>query len=175
MRPKTPLAVENGVGKLAACTAPNASTGKRAWRPPTPIFVPVGPQGSAGTSIFRRQLQPARRGPLHAPPVVHGPNARGQHVEAPHQLALQEPTGEEPEPPMLAQSLRHVLTWGLLTSAYISGVQSAKSLSADSLTGPRVIRVRCAAKCPYPIANCRARLSAAIMLDGSAHPLPAMS
>jgi len=33
-RPDTPLAVENSVGKLAAlpCGAPNASTGKRAWR-----------------------------------------------------------------------------------------------------------------------------------------------
>jgi hypothetical protein len=30
MRPVTPLAVENGVGKLAAHVAPNASPGKRA-------------------------------------------------------------------------------------------------------------------------------------------------
>jgi hypothetical protein len=29
MRPETPLAVENGVGKLAAYTAPNVSMGKR--------------------------------------------------------------------------------------------------------------------------------------------------
>ena len=40
MRPQTPLAVENGVGKLAAPEAPNASPGKRAWRTPTPIFRP---------------------------------------------------------------------------------------------------------------------------------------
>jgi hypothetical protein len=35
-RPVTPLAVENGVGKLAANWAPNVSTGKRAWRTPIP-------------------------------------------------------------------------------------------------------------------------------------------
>jgi hypothetical protein len=35
-RPKTPLAVENGVGKLTAPEkgAPNVSTGKRDWRTP---------------------------------------------------------------------------------------------------------------------------------------------
>lgn len=37
----TPLAVENGVGKLAAKLAPNVSPGKRAWRTPKPTFVPV--------------------------------------------------------------------------------------------------------------------------------------
>ena len=42
MRPRiTPLAVENGVGKLAANLAPNVSPGKREWRTPIPIFVPV--------------------------------------------------------------------------------------------------------------------------------------
>ena len=42
MRPRTtPLAVENGVGKLAANLAPNVSAGKREWRTPIPIFVPV--------------------------------------------------------------------------------------------------------------------------------------
>ncbi len=41
MRPVTPLAVENGVGKLAAVKAPNASTGKRASRTPIPEFVPI--------------------------------------------------------------------------------------------------------------------------------------
>jgi hypothetical protein len=39
-RPVTPLAVENSVGKLAADAAPNASTGKRAWRTPIPQFSP---------------------------------------------------------------------------------------------------------------------------------------
>jgi hypothetical protein len=33
MRLKTPLAVENGVGKLAAYTAPNVSMGKSSRRP----------------------------------------------------------------------------------------------------------------------------------------------
>ena len=53
-RPKTPLAVENSVGKLAAppVGAPNASTGKRAWRTPIPHLVPVRPQGWAGTLCF---------------------------------------------------------------------------------------------------------------------------
>ena len=41
MRPETPLAVENGVGKLAAPKkAPNASAGKREWRTPIPKFCP---------------------------------------------------------------------------------------------------------------------------------------
>ena len=37
-RPKTPLAVENGVGKPAAPArgAPNAGSGKREWRTPIP-------------------------------------------------------------------------------------------------------------------------------------------
>jgi len=37
-RPKTPLAVENGVGKLTAPErgAPNVGMGKRAWRTPIP-------------------------------------------------------------------------------------------------------------------------------------------
>jgi hypothetical protein len=37
-RPETPLAVENGVGKLTAPEkgAPNVSMGKRAWRTPIP-------------------------------------------------------------------------------------------------------------------------------------------
>ena len=37
-RPKTPLAVENGVGKLTASErgAPNVGMGKRAWRTPIP-------------------------------------------------------------------------------------------------------------------------------------------
>ena len=35
MRPnRTPLAVENGVGKLSALEAPNGSKGKREWRTP---------------------------------------------------------------------------------------------------------------------------------------------
>jgi hypothetical protein len=40
-RPITPLAVENSVGKLAAPEAPNASTGKRAWRPQTKIALKI--------------------------------------------------------------------------------------------------------------------------------------
>jgi hypothetical protein len=43
-RPKTPLAVENSVGKPAADQAPNAGTGKRAWRTPIPRFVPARPR-----------------------------------------------------------------------------------------------------------------------------------
>jgi hypothetical protein len=35
-RPKTPLAVENSVGKPAADQAPNVGMGKRAWRTPIP-------------------------------------------------------------------------------------------------------------------------------------------
>jgi len=42
-RPKTPLAVENSVGKLAANQVPNVSTGKREWRTPIPQFVLVRP------------------------------------------------------------------------------------------------------------------------------------
>lgn|GEM_PF-2539717 len=51
-RPMTPLAVENSVGKPAAPVAPNAGMGKRDWRTPIPHFVPVGPQGPAGTIVF---------------------------------------------------------------------------------------------------------------------------
>jgi hypothetical protein len=41
-RPGTPLAVENGVGKLTAPEkgAPNVSTGKRDWRAPIPNLSP---------------------------------------------------------------------------------------------------------------------------------------
>ena len=49
MRPETPLAVENGVGKPAAPEAPNVGTGKRAWRTPIPDSVPVPSKGGAGT------------------------------------------------------------------------------------------------------------------------------
>ena len=56
MRPNTSLVVENGVGKLAVSSgAPNASAGKRVWRTPTPEFVPVGPQGPAGTYFFESE------------------------------------------------------------------------------------------------------------------------
>ena len=49
--------MENSVGKLAApqCWAPNASTGKRAWRTPIPHLVPVRPKGGAGTLCFKPQ------------------------------------------------------------------------------------------------------------------------
>src|ERR1700746_3131273 len=52
----TPLAVENSVGKLTAphCGAPNASTGKRAWRTPIPHLVPARPRGRVGTFCFFR-------------------------------------------------------------------------------------------------------------------------
>ncbi len=56
MRPTTPLAVENGVGKLAAKSAPNVSPGKREWRTPIPHFVPVQPQGWAGTFGFSAEF-----------------------------------------------------------------------------------------------------------------------
>jgi hypothetical protein len=36
MRPTTPLAVENGVGKLAAKARQMPASGKRAWRTPNP-------------------------------------------------------------------------------------------------------------------------------------------
>src|SRR6266850_7237876 len=58
MRPRTPLAVENGVGKLAANWAPNVSTGKRAWRTPIPHFVPVRLQGRTGTFAFLACFDP---------------------------------------------------------------------------------------------------------------------
>src|SRR4051794_821950 len=53
-RPKTPLAVENSVGKLAACLwrAPNAGMGKRAWRTPIPHLVPVRPKVGRGLFVF---------------------------------------------------------------------------------------------------------------------------
>ena len=46
--------MENGVGKLAACMAPNVSPGKRVWRTPIPHFVPVEPKGAAGTFVFAK-------------------------------------------------------------------------------------------------------------------------
>jgi len=74
-RPMTPLAVENSVGKPAAPVAPNVGMGKREWRTPIPHFVPVGPQGPAGTIVltglrsvlvsprFRKGGEPLRREP----------------------------------------------------------------------------------------------------------------
>jgi len=50
---RTPLAVENSVGKPAAqIEAPNAGPGKRVWRTPTPTLAPVWPQGRAGAHRF---------------------------------------------------------------------------------------------------------------------------
>jgi hypothetical protein len=51
MRPVTPLAVENGVGKLAAYKAPNARAGKREWRTPIPESLPALLRGSRGTRL----------------------------------------------------------------------------------------------------------------------------
>ena len=57
-RPETPLAVENSVGKPAAPEAPNAGTGKRAWRTPIPHFGPcLGVTTRAGASVFRPPTQ----------------------------------------------------------------------------------------------------------------------
>jgi hypothetical protein len=55
MRPLTPLAVENSVGKPAAppkAGRPMSATGKRAWRTPIPDLAPVRSQGRAGASSF---------------------------------------------------------------------------------------------------------------------------
>ena len=53
-RPKTPLAVENGVGKLAAPArvAPNASPGKREWRTPIPHLSLLDRKVGQGLIVF---------------------------------------------------------------------------------------------------------------------------
>jgi hypothetical protein len=68
MRPKTPLAVENGVGKLAAYTAPNVSMGKRAWRKKAfrSRWIIPGDWGKIGSGwlarfLWKRSLIGARR------------------------------------------------------------------------------------------------------------------
>ena len=57
-RPKTPLAVENGVGKLAAPArvAPNASPGKREWRTPIPHLSLLDRKVGQGVIVFRNVL-----------------------------------------------------------------------------------------------------------------------
>ena len=62
-RPMTPLAVENSVGKPAADQAPNAGTGKRAWRTPIPDLFPVQPQGWAGNLFFPQSRSAPFRNP----------------------------------------------------------------------------------------------------------------
>jgi hypothetical protein len=54
-RPKTPLAVENGVGKLAAPEkgAPNVSTGKRVRRTPIPHLSLFDRKVGQGLIVFR--------------------------------------------------------------------------------------------------------------------------
>jgi hypothetical protein len=55
-RPETPRAAENSVGKPAARLAPNVGMGKRAWRTPTPHFVPVRPSGLSRDILFSAGL-----------------------------------------------------------------------------------------------------------------------
>ena len=53
-RPKTPLAVENGVGKPAAPEkgAPNAGSGKRDWRTPIPHLSLLDRKVRQGLIVF---------------------------------------------------------------------------------------------------------------------------
>jgi hypothetical protein len=53
-RPKTPLAVENGVGKLTAPErgAPNVGMGKRAWRTPSPHLSLLDRKAGQGLIVF---------------------------------------------------------------------------------------------------------------------------
>ncbi|MGA2180932.1 MAG: hypothetical protein ABSH15_15300, partial [Verrucomicrobiota bacterium] len=53
-RPKTPLAVENGVGKLTAPErgAPNVGMGKRAWRTPIPHLSLLDRKAGQGLIVF---------------------------------------------------------------------------------------------------------------------------
>jgi hypothetical protein len=67
-RPKTPLAVENGVGKLTASErgAPNVGMGKRAWRTPIPHLSPSDRKVGRGLMFLgwtahRQQESPAYR------------------------------------------------------------------------------------------------------------------
>jgi hypothetical protein len=69
-RPKTPLAVENGVGKLTAPErgAPNVSMGKRAWHTPIPHLSLFDRKVGQGLIVF---------GNRHRPP----PRARNRNIE----------------------------------------------------------------------------------------------
>ena len=62
-RPKTPLAVENGVGKLAAPArvAPNASLGKREWRTPIPHLSLLDRKVGQGLIVFYSLPRPPPR------------------------------------------------------------------------------------------------------------------
>jgi hypothetical protein len=53
-RPKTPLAVENGVGKLTASErgAPNVGMGKRAWHTPIPHLSLLDRKAGQGLIVF---------------------------------------------------------------------------------------------------------------------------
>ena len=53
-RPKTPLAVENGVGKLTAPErgVPNVGMGKRAWRTPSPHLSLLDRKAGQGLIVF---------------------------------------------------------------------------------------------------------------------------
>jgi len=57
-RPETPLAVENGVGNPAAPVrvAPNAGTGKRAWRTPIPHLSRFDRKVEPGLIVLRHQV-----------------------------------------------------------------------------------------------------------------------
>jgi len=58
-RPETPLAVENGVGKLTAPEkgAPNVSMGKRDWRTPIPHLSLFDRKVGQGLIVFRTGLE----------------------------------------------------------------------------------------------------------------------
>jgi hypothetical protein len=56
MRPTTPLAVENGVGKLAANARQIASAGKRVWRTPTPHLSLFDRKVRQGLIVFNTQV-----------------------------------------------------------------------------------------------------------------------
>jgi hypothetical protein len=59
-RPETPLAVENGVGKLTAPEkgAPNVSMGKRVWRTPIPHLSLFGRKVGQGLIVFSNHTRP---------------------------------------------------------------------------------------------------------------------
>jgi len=65
-RPKTPLAVENGVGKLTAPEkgAPNVSTGKRDWRAPIPHLSLFDRKVGQGLIVFGLKKKILARPPL---------------------------------------------------------------------------------------------------------------
>ena len=56
MRPMTPLAVENGVGKLAANLAPNRQPGKESVAHSHPPFMPPFGRKAGRGHLFRKRL-----------------------------------------------------------------------------------------------------------------------